>query len=321
MRVLFLFMDGVGLGANDPAINPFARAPLPALKALLEGRRLTLENAPFDGERASLHPLDAALGVNGLPQSASGQAALLTGRNAPAELGMHYGPKPNPPLAAMVANGSLFSETLKAGRCAAFHNAYPPGYFAAVDSGKRLHAAIALSAVSAGLTLHDLDDLRRGQAVAADFTALGLRERLELEDVPVISAYDAGRRLAALSLDCDFSLFEYWLSDYAGHSQDMDAALATLETFDAALGGLADGWDDDAGLVLITSDHGNLEDLSTRRHTLNPVPALLIGSKAARREFAAGLNTITDVYPAVLRSLRLGGSLFSRISRYTSSPK
>jgi bisphosphoglycerate-independent phosphoglycerate mutase (AlkP superfamily) len=101
----------------------------------------------------------------------------------------------------------------------------------------------------------------------------------------------------------DFSLFEYWASDYAGHQQDMDGAVGLLETFDGVLGGLIETWDDTDGLVLITSDHGNLEDVSTRRHTLADVPALVIGSAEARADFLDGLNTLADVTPAILRSI------------------
>jgi bisphosphoglycerate-independent phosphoglycerate mutase (AlkP superfamily) len=96
------------------------------------------------------------------------------------------------------------------------------------------------------------------------------------------------------------TFFEYWLSDYAGHEQDMAAACSLLETFDQVLCGLLEAWDDDQGLILITSDHGNLEDLSTRRHTANPVPALVIGAKAFRQRFIAELHDLTDVTPAIL---------------------
>ena len=50
MRVLFLFLDGIGLGENDPAINPFARAKMPNLNDLLDGRSLLKDSAPFVGE-------------------------------------------------------------------------------------------------------------------------------------------------------------------------------------------------------------------------------------------------------------------------------
>ena len=51
-------------------------------------------------------------------------------------------------------------------------------------------------------------------------------------------------------------------------------------------------------LVLITSDHGNMEDMSTRRHTDAMVPALVIGVKREREEFTRGMKEITDIAPA-----------------------
>ncbi len=303
MKVLFLFIDGVGLGTADPQANPFALAELPALHGLLEGRRLLAASAPLDGQRASLRAIDAALGVNGLPQSATGQASLLTGRNIPAFLGYHYGPKPNPPVAEALSNGTLFSRVLQAGKSAAFLNAFPPGYFQAIESGRRMYAAFALAAERAGVRLRNLDDLAAGQAISADLSGAGLRQRLGLSNLPVIEPVEAGRRLARLGLAHDFSLFEYWLSDYAGHGQDMEAAISLLRTFDQALAGLLETWNDQRGLIVLTSDHGNLEDLSTRRHTLSRVPALVVGPVEARRRFLSGLHDLTGVAPAILRAL------------------
>jgi hypothetical protein len=303
MRLLFLFLDGVGLGEDDPQRNPFARARLPNLQELLGGERLVRRAAPLESRRASLLALDACLGVPGLPQSATGQAVLLTGQNVPALLGYHYGPKPNPPVAEFLSNGNLFSRLIQAGRRAAYLNAFPPGYFDGIHSGRRLYAAIAQAAVNAGLPLRTLEDLRLGRALSADFTAQGWRERLGLPDTPLLTPRQAGQRLAELAAGADFSLFEYWLSDYAGHSQDMDAACRLLEAFDQVLAGLLDAWDDQDGLILLTSDHGNLEDLSTHRHTLNPVPALLIGAPRLRRRFAASLHDLTGIAPAVMNLL------------------
>jgi bisphosphoglycerate-independent phosphoglycerate mutase (AlkP superfamily) len=303
VKVLFWFLDGVGLGADDQETNPLARADMPRLRALLEGRRLLQKDAPFHGARASLLALDAGLGVEGLPQSATGQAVLLTGRNVPQEIGYHYGPKPNALVAAAVKNGNLFSRTQAEGKQAAFLNAYPPGYFQAIGSGKRMHAAIAMAAEAAGLRLHTLDDLRDGRAVSADLTGAGLAERLGVNDIPILTAEEAGRRLAGLAQSHDFSLFEYWLSDYAGHGQDMTAALELLHTLDGAIGGLAEAWDDGEGLVVMTSDHGNLEDLGTRRHTGNRVPCLLIGAQKARAQFCEGLQDLTGVAPRILTAV------------------
>jgi len=53
MRVLFIFLDGIGLGENNPETNPFVRAKMPNLNSLLEGRSLLKDSAPFHGEHAN----------------------------------------------------------------------------------------------------------------------------------------------------------------------------------------------------------------------------------------------------------------------------
>lgn len=301
MRLLFIFLDGIGLGKNDPETNPFARAKMPNLNRLLEGRSLLKESAPFHGEHASLLAVDPAVGVSGLPQSATGQAILLTGINIPAELGYHYGPKPNPEVAAYLKEATLFSRFVKEGRKAALLNAYPPRYFDGIDSGKRLYSSIPLAVISAGLPLFRHEDLFAGRALSADFTGHGWRTMLGFRDAPVMDADGAGRKLASLAKEYDFSLFEYWASDYAGHKQQMDNAISLMETLDGVLGGLTDAWDD--GLILVTSDHGNMDDLSTRKHTDANVPALVIGDKTARDEFRLGMNDLTDIAPAIWKTV------------------
>jgi len=302
MRVLFIFLDGIGLGENDPAINPFARARMPNLKSLLDGRSLLKDAAPFHGERATLLAVDPAVGVRGLPQSATGQAILVTGTNIPAELGYHYGPKPNPEVAAYLNDGTLFSRFAKAGKKTALLNAYPPRYFHGIDSGKRLYSSIPLAVTNAGLSLFKQDDLFAGRALSADFTGNGWRAMLGFPDTPVMHPPHAGHKLAALAKEYDFALFEYWASDYAGHKQQMETAIELMETFDGVLGGLTEAWDDD-GLILITSDHGNMEDLSTRKHTDANVPAIVIGSKTARAEFTRGMLDLTHIAPAIWRTV------------------
>jgi hypothetical protein len=300
MRVLFIFLDGVGLGANDPETNPLARVDMPVLQALLGGRKLLAQSAPFVGERATLLPLDAGLGVAGLPQSATGQAVLMTGVNIPAEIGEHYGPKPNPAVAAYLVKNNLFSELVRAGKKAALLNAYPPRYFDGVESGRRLYSSIPLAVTTAGLPLFTKEELFAGQALSADFTGAGWRGMLGFPAAPEMDPHVAGRKLAELAGRFDFSLFEYWASDYAGHKQDMDWAVQQFVNFDAVLGGLLEIWDDATGLVLITSDHGNVEDLSTRRHTNAKVPGLLIGSPEARAAFSSGLTDLAGIHSRIL---------------------
>src|SRR3990170_767537 len=125
MRFLFLFMDGIGFGADDPETNPFAAAKMPNLTTLLDGKRLVAGVAPLETSRATLLELDAGLGVQGLPQSATGQAALLTGHNVPQLLGEHYGPKPSKAVAAIIKEDNLFIQLQQRGYRSALLNAYP----------------------------------------------------------------------------------------------------------------------------------------------------------------------------------------------------
>jgi hypothetical protein len=301
MKFLFLFMDGVGLSDDNADINPFAKASMPNLEALLNGHRLVAQVAPLETARATFLSLDTNLGVEGMPQSATGQATLLTGKNIPQIIGEHYGRKPNKKVAAEIQAGTLFSELVNKGYSATFLNAYPERYFESIQSGKRLYSAIPLAVTSAGLPLLTTEDFYAGRALAADFTGEGWRTYLKYTDAPVMENLEAGKALARLAMSYDFAFFEYWPSDYAGHRQDKGAAVGLMESFDRILAGLLEKWDDEAGLVLITSDHGNMEDLSTRRHTHNPVPALLIGDRKLRKRFTQGLHSLVDVAPAIMQ--------------------
>ncbi len=304
MKILFLFLDGIGLGEDNPETNPFARANMPYLESLLGGKKLTRSAAPHENEHLSLIAVDPILGVKGLPQSATGQAVLLTGINIPAELGYHYGPKPNPEVAKYLDGGTLFSKTVKAGKKTALLNAYPPRYFDGIDSGKRLYSSIPLALTNAGIPLFTIKDYYEGKALSADFTGAGWHEFLGFPDAPVYKPEPAGAKLAELAKQYDFSFFEYWASDYAGHKQDMLWATRQLETFDSVLKGLLEAWQAEEGLIVLTSDHGNMEDLSTRKHTAAHVPLLIFGDQTNRNEF----KTVTDlagIAPAINSLLKI----------------
>lgn len=304
MKILFLFLDGIGLGEDNPETNPFLRANMPHLESLLGGKKLTTSAAPFEGESISLKAVDPNLGVKGLPQSATGQAVLLTGINIPAELGYHYGPKPNPEVAQYLNGHTLFSKTINAGKKAALLNAYPPRYFDGIDSGKRLYSSIPLALTNAGIPLFTETDYFAGNALSADFTGEGWRDFLGFPDAPLFEPESAGKELARLASQYDFSFFEYWASDYAGHKQDMPWAVKQLETFDGVLKGLLANWDNTDDLILLTSDHGNMEDLGTRKHTAAHVPLLLFGEKTKRDAFK-DVSLLTEVAPAISQFLQL----------------
>ena len=301
MHILFLFLDGVGLGENDLEHNPLAAAQMPNLYNLLGGRRLLRSSPPLETGRASLLSLDPNMNVGGLPQSATGQAALITGKNIPEMIGQHYGPKPNQEVREILAQSNLFCTLKENGYQAALLNAYPDRYFEAIDSGKRLYSAIPQAVVNAEIPLKTKEDLYAGQALSVDFTGEGWRTFLNDTKVPLLATHQAGEQLAGLARSLDFSFFEYWPSDYAGHRSKMEDAGKLLENFDAVLGGLLANWDMEKDVIFLTSDHGNLEDIRTRKHTHNPVPGLVIGPKFLRDRIAHQLVDLTGIAPAILQ--------------------
>lgn len=300
-RVLFLFLDGVGLGDDDPKQNPFSTARLPTLEALLDDRRLIASSAPYEGSKATLLTVDARMGVDGRPQSATGQATILTGKNVSALIGSHYGPKPNPPITEILEEYNLFSEVKRRGGEAGLLNAYPPRYFESIYSRRRIYSAIPHAVHAAGLELMTAEDLQAKRALSADFTGAGWAAQPDFPPAPIYFPAEAGALLAQLSLNYHLAWFDFWPTDYAGHRGTLAQGISLLETFDAVLSGLIEAWNDRQDLIVITSDHGNLEDLNQKGHTDNPVPALLIGPNTLRREFSKQVNDLSDIAPSVLR--------------------
>ncbi len=288
-----LFLDGVGLGENDPATNPFAAAHLPTLHHLSGGHRWLRENGTIVSDNISFSPTDACLGMPGRPQSGTGQATILTGRNVPALIGRHYGPKPDSVTREILEHDNFFMQA----NTSALLEAYPPDWHKGINSGKRLPASYQYAARAAGLPFLTEVELRAGQALSGDWTGEAWRDRMGYNDTPVISLYEAGVRLVELSRRYSFSFFPYWLSDVVGHRGDMAEAIHLLERFDQVMAGVLDHWRDDEGLVIITSDHGNMEAMDHRKHTENPVPTVVIGNG----HFT--VNTLADIAPRMAAAL------------------
>ncbi|MFN8377053.1 MAG: hypothetical protein U0452_00130 [Anaerolineae bacterium] len=292
-RVLLIFLDGIGLGSDDPANNPFAAARTPTLDSLAGGQRWLRDVGRVVSDRAAFAPADPRMGIPGRPQSASGQAAILTGRNVPALIGEHYGPRPNPPIRAIIKEDNLFKQVVAHGEPAALLEAYPPGFHSALSSGKRIPSSYQDAAIQAGLSLFGEDDVQNGNALAVDWTGAAWREHLGYIDSPVYTAEEAGRRMVEIARRYRFSFFSHWLTDQVGHRGTVADGVALLELFDGVMAGALQEWDDNEGLIVITSDHGNLEDLSHGKHTENDVPLVVIGNGAS--DFANGVTTLADI--------------------------
>jgi hypothetical protein len=300
-RLLLVFVDGVGLAARG-ADNPFHAEPTPALRALL-GTGLTLESVGGDAGPARLAALDATLGAPGLPQSATGQTALFTGVNAPELMGRHVTGLPGPRLREVLARGNLLSTAVARGLRVTFANAFAEAFLAALERGEARVSVTSCCALDAGLRIRTEADLTVGQAVTWDVCGDLFAARAGV-DVEIVEPTLAGRRLAAIAAEHDLTLYETFLTDLAGHRREGFEPTEAVRRLDGLLAGIVDGLGAETTLVL-TSDHGNLEDLSSRRHTRNPVPWLTFGPAA---DELTAVRSLLDVTPALLRALDDGGS-------------
>lgn len=299
-RILFLFLDGVGLAPEGPT-NPFAGHDEGGLSHLAHGQRWI---RPFDRRTESAHllrSLDATLGLDGLPQSGTGQATLLTGWNCAEKVGRHFGPFPHSKTYDALDRANLFHETQNLfpqhPAPAAFANAFPPQFF---EATRRRSTVTTRCCEAAGVALRDVAALRNDNAIPADLTGTTWRDRLGLAVDPRPPA-ETAEVLAGIARQHPMTFFEYFLTDKVGHRRIEMSPSTLLADLDSFLDGLLGALKPSEETLLITSDHGNFEDTSHTRHTRNPVPLIVYGWAAPH---FANASDLTDVTPSIVRALR-----------------
>lgn len=282
--ILLLLVDGLGLGEPDAGRNPLAVARTRWFRCF--------RNQVTATDGCVVVPTDASLGVPGLPQSATGQTAILTGLNAPLLAGRHIQGFCTPTLTSLLVEHSLFHIfSLQGGRVACA-NAFPPS----ILQRRRFPSVTTVAARTAGIHLRNLDDVTTGQALHHDFTNHLLSQRGY--SLPVFSPEEAAERLARIAVAHDLTYYEYVQTDLAGHAQDMDRAVALLEGLDRFVSRLVERLNLSRHLLVLVSDHGNVEDLDTASHTWNRVPTMVWGE--GKKQFARRIHALTDITPALL---------------------
>ncbi len=290
MKTILLFIDGLGWGPPDASTNPqysyggnlFRLPPVQDSPVALAGGGIAV-------------PLDAVLGVPGVPQSATGQTTLFSGVNAQGVLGKHLTGFPNEKLQDVLRQNSILKTLTQRGYVARFLNAFRPRFWELSEERKWTLSATTVATLAAQLPFFNLDDVKAGRSVYQDFTNGDLISRGF--DVEPMLPSEAGGILAQQIRHHDFLLYEYFQTDKAGHSGEQAKIEKQLKMLDDFLGALLEHLQDDT-LVVLTSDHGNLEDATTRRHTLNPVPLMAWGQGA--EDFLLGLNRLDQVAAAIL---------------------
>ena len=285
--ILLFFVDGLGIGGRGPQ-NPLDGLAHAAPFSVFPGE------APkpiFDGV---LVRTDACLGIAGRPQSASGQTTILTGVNAAARLGYHKQGFPNEALRSILQQHSVFLQLKSAGvEPITFANAYTPGFFL---ERPRWVSATTCAVEAAGLPFRTLDEIKAGRAVFQDYTNQMIIEHGVV--FPRHTPEHAGEALAKITREHRFTLYEYFITDKTGHAQDFVKAREVLQSLARFVRTVLANLDLTQTTVMLTSDHGNIEDLSTRNHTLNFVPTWIWG--AHREQIAARISSLADITPAIV---------------------
>ena len=290
--VILFFIDGLGIG------EPSEHNPLSIIQNIepLSVYNGNLNNVFLDG---IVVPTDPRLGVDGRPQSASGQTTILTGINAPKVLGYHKQGFPNEKLRDVIKENSIFLqlESLGIGPNV-FVNAYTPHFFSGTPRWK---SATTCAVEASTLQFRKIPDLLGRKAIFHDFTNVALRN-LGF-DVPAFTSVDAAEILASFQKDYRFVLYEHFITDMIGHDMDHEKAKSHLPMLAEFIRETLKRLDPNTTFIL-TSDHGNIEDLSVRNHTLNDIPTIIWGRE--KSQTAEKIKDLTDITPAIIGLLSNG---------------
>lgn len=294
--ILFLFVDGIGLG--PPGLNNPLSEQWLGFEQLSNGNKWITESATTLSTDSVFKAIDANLNVDGLPQSGTGQVSLFTGVNASSHIDRHFGPYPHSKTKPILEEYSLFKEVKSLGGSCAFLNAYPPRFFEIAESRNRW-STTTLMCRYAEVSLRTVDDVIEGKAVTAEILQDYWEEKLGMK-VPRITEKHAAERAWKIAGKNHVTLYEYYLTDKAGHSQSPEEARHALQRLDNFLLHVHEMRPENATIIL-SSDHGNIEDLGTKTHTRNPVPLAVKGPGA---KYFYECESILDLKSSILATLR-----------------
>ena len=236
------------------------------------------------------------MGIEGFPQSGTGQTSIYCGFNAAKEIGKHFGPYPYSTLKPFLEKDNIFQSLKEAGLSINFANAFPKIFFDYINSGRKRLNVTSLMALYSNIKFFDVDDLLNGDSVSAEITNRRWVEKLNY-DIPIISAEEAAMRLLNIGRKNNFTLFEYFHTDHIGHGRlasEKDLLLSDLDIF---LHTILDNVDENITL-LICSDHGNLENIKIKSHTRNPAIGITAGKYAEQLKNRIG--SLYDIKQAVM---------------------
>lgn len=199
MRKLFLFfIDGIGLGPDNDG-NHIKKL----FRTTLDGTPLVESTEPVFFPDGVIIPTDAVLGVDGIPQSATGQAAIFTGINTSRYLGYHLTAIPNEKLVELIKEKSLMKVLQNRGIIVTSANLYSKEFFKRRSSMRRNKFPVSTLTIQAsGVSFRCVDEYMEGKAVFADITNRLIRERGY--DIDLITPEKAGENLIRITAEAEF---------------------------------------------------------------------------------------------------------------------
>ena len=120
---------------KDYEFNPFFKYGFKIFDEIFKAIPDT-QNPYLEKNGMYVFPADAKLGVEGLPQSGTGQVSIFCGMNAPQFVGKHFGPFPYSTTIPVIKEQNIFKAYQDLGKSAYFVNAYPKVFFDYLKSGK-----------------------------------------------------------------------------------------------------------------------------------------------------------------------------------------
>ena len=291
-----IFIDGVGIGKEDYQFNPFFKYGFKTFTEIF-GDSPSLNKQYLRSNQSFLIPTDARLGVEGFPQSGTGQTSIFCGMNAAEFIGKHFGPFPYSTLIPIIEKENILGTFLKRKEKVSFVNAYPKQFFDYVKSGRGRLSVTTLSCKLSGIRLNTSTDLKRGKALTAEITNERWINKLNY-NLPMISPKLAARRLLRVANNNKFTLYEFYLTDHLGHGRDTSEFENVIYTLDQFLLSVIMEMDKKNMTLIICSDHGNFEDISIKTHTLNPALTITCGRHAEK--LSEKIKDLTQIKPAIL---------------------
>ena len=290
MKSILFFVDGVGIGErnNNNPLYKYKNLSLGYFKdqfyTVSEGCKSILKVS----DNKVVFSVDPVMGVEGIPQSATGQTSIFSGVNAQKLAGKHLSGFPNRFLRKILNKDNILLFFKNKGLNVSFINVF--NKYSSILSSSNIYlnedgtfypesfnkyTKMISVTTTLGIILkqrfYDLNDLKNERSIYQDFSNRSLKQKIG--SIPFFSPQKAANILFNLLDIHDIILYEYFQTDITGHKKNNNEKIISeeLDNFIKTLENLILNANEEINLFIF-SDHGNFEDLSVKTHTFNNIP-------------------------------------------------